>query len=264
MNELLYAVRGHVATLTFNRPERMNTITMQMLDALSSRLLEADADPDVRVIVLTGAGRAWCAGLDVAETAAGGGLGSADGGVGAMVGEFDLRNAPPMVLHKIDTPVIAALNGGAAGYGLDIALGCDLRIAVPTAKLSFAFTARGVLPESGGTWHLPRLVGASTAAELLYTAATLDAAQAQTLGLVDHVVDGDLAEAADELAGRIAANAPLAVRAVKRMLRHAATESLEDHVQRQFLALLPLFRTKDFREGLQSFLEKRPPNFQGR
>lgn len=264
MDELLYAVRGHVATLTFNRPERMNTITMRMLDALSSRLLEADADPDVRVIVLTGAGRAWCAGLDVAETAAGGGLGSTDGGVGAMVGEFDLRNAPPVVLHKIDTPVIAALNGGAAGYGLDIALGCDLRIAVPTAKLSFAFTARGVLPESGGTWHLPRLVGASTAAELLYTAATLDAAQAQTLGLVDHVVDGDLAEAADELAGRIAANAPLAVRAVKRMLRHAATESLEDHVQRQFLALLPLFRTKDFREGLQSFLEKRPPNFQGR
>ncbi|MBM3683610.1 MAG: hypothetical protein FJW83_03565, partial [Actinobacteria bacterium] len=144
------------------------------------------------------------------------------------------------------------------------ALGCDLRIAVPTAKLSFAFTARGVLPESGGTWHLPRLVGASRAAELLYTAATLDATEAHALGLVDHVVDGDLAAAADELAGRIAANAPLAVRAVKRMLRHAATESLEDHVQRQFLALLPLFRTKDFREGLQSFLEKRPPNFQGR
>ncbi|MBM3684877.1 MAG: enoyl-CoA hydratase/isomerase family protein, partial [Actinobacteria bacterium] len=93
----------------------MNTITMRMLDTLSSRLLEADTDPDVRVIVLTGAGRAWCAGLDVAETAAGGGLGSADGGVGAMAGEFDLRNAPPVVLHKIDTPVIAALNGGAAG-----------------------------------------------------------------------------------------------------------------------------------------------------
>jgi len=263
--ELLYDKAGHVATITFNRPDRMNTITMGMLDALSRRLLEADADRDVRAIVITGNGRAWCAGLDVAETAAGKGLGSSSSGVTALPGEFDLRNAPPVVLHQIDTPTIAALNGGAAGYGLDLALGCDLRIMAEPAKLSFAFAARGVLPESGGTWLLPRLVGRSVAADLLFRARTLDAAESLALGLCNEVVpSAGLADRAAVIAGEIAANAPLAVRAAKRMLRHGSDESLEDHVQRQFLALLPLFRTKDFAEGMTSFLEKRPPRFEGR
>lgn len=262
-DELLYEVRDHVGLITFNRPERMNTITMGMLNALSERLLAADADPQVRVIVITGAGRAWCAGLDVGAAASGQGIG---GDVAQLPpGELDLRTAPPVVLHKIDTPTIAALNGGAAGYGLDLALGCDLRIASERAKLSAAYTARGLLPESGGTWLLPRIVGWSTAAELLFTARTLTAAEAQELGLVSRVVpDGEIMDAAFELAGQIAANAPLAVRASKRMMRHAMTEGLEDHVQRQFLALLPLFRTKDFAEGLTAFLEKRPPDFHGR
>ncbi|MEZ5232568.1 MAG: enoyl-CoA hydratase-related protein [Acidimicrobiales bacterium] len=263
-DELLYETRDHVATITFNRPERMNTISMRMLDALSTRLLEADADPAVRAIVITGNGRFWCAGLDVAETASGGGLGS-NQGVTALPGEFDLRNAPPVVLHKIDTPTIAALNGGAAGYGLDLALGCDLRIMAEQAKLAFAFAARGVLPESGGTWLLPRIVGLSVAADLLYRARTLSAAESLELGLANEVVPAaELAARAATIAGEIAANAPLAVRAAKRMLRHAATEPLEEHVQRQFLALLPLFRTKDFKEGMASFLEKRPANFEGR
>ncbi|MEZ5410594.1 MAG: enoyl-CoA hydratase-related protein [Acidimicrobiales bacterium] len=262
-DELLYEVRDHVGLITFNRPERMNTITMGMLNALSDRLLAADADPEVRVIVITGAGRAWCAGLDVGAAASGQGIG---GDVASLPpGELDLRTAPPIVLHKIDTPTIAALNGGAAGYGLDLALGCDLRIASERAKLSAAYTARGLLPESGGTWLLPRIVGWSTAAELLFTARTLTAAEAMDLGLVSRVVpDGEILDAALELAGQIAANAPLAVRASKRMMRHAMTEGLEDHVQRQFLALLPLFRTKDFAEGLTAFLEKRPPDFHGR
>jgi enoyl-CoA hydratase/carnithine racemase len=122
-----------------------------------------------------------------------------------------------------------------------------------------------VLPESGGTWLLPRLVGSGTAAELLYTARTLTAADALELGLVNRVVAPDqLAATAYGLAQEIAANAPLAVRAAKRMLRHAATEGLEDHVQRQFLALLPLFRTQDFVEGMRSFMEKRPARFEGR
>lgn len=262
-DELLYSVDDHVATITFNRPDRMNTISMTMLNALSARLREADRDRDVRAIVITGNGRAWCAGLDVAESAQGKGIGS--GTVSASAGELDLAEAPPVVLHKIDTPTIAALNGGAAGYGLDLALGCDLRIAASNAKLSFAFAARGVLPESGGTWLLPRLVGLSTAAELLYTARTLRAAEARELGLVNQVVEpGELADATKQLSAEIAANAPLAVRAAKRMLRHGATEDLESHVQRQFLALLPLFQTADFREGLASFLEKRPAHFEGR
>jgi len=262
-DELLYEVDDHIATITFNRPERMNTITMRMLAALSERLLEADADDNARVIVITGKGRAWCAGLDVGAAASGKGIG---GDTSARpTGEFDLRDAPPVVLHKIDTPTIAALNGGAAGYGMDLALGCDLRIAADTAKLSAAYTARGLVPESGGTWLLPRIVGWSKAAELLFTARTLTATEALDFGLVSQVVPGDeLVGVTRVLADQVAANAPLAVRASKRLMRHAMTEGLEDHVQRQYLALLPLFGTKDFREGLASFLEKRSPEFEGR
>jgi enoyl-CoA hydratase/carnithine racemase len=261
-DELLYEVRDRVGVLTFNRPDRMNTITPTMLADLSTKLLEADADRNVRVIVITGNGRAWCAGLDVGSAMSGDGIGSEGSSTGN--GEFNLRDAPPVVLHKIDTPTIAALNGGAAGYGLDLALGCDIRIAADGAKLSAAYTARGLLPESGGTWLLPRILGWSKAAELMFTARTLTAAEALDLGLVSDVVSADELEAVSmSLAGEIAANAPLAIRASKRMMRHAMTENLEDHVQRQYLALLPLFGTKDFREGLTSYLEKRPADFHG-
>jgi len=261
-DELLYEVSGHVAVIRFNRPDRMNTITPRMLDGLSKRLLEADEDPAVRVIVLTGNGRAWCAGLDVGAAASGEGIGGDTSNMGG--GEFNLRDAPPVVLNKIDTPTIAALNGGAAGYGMDLALGCDIRIAADTAKLSAAYTARGLVPESGGTWLLPRIVGWSKAAELLFTARTLTAAQSLELGLVSNVVPADeLMQTANDLAVEIATNAPLAIRAAKRLMRHGMTEDFEDHVQRQYLALLPLFATQDFREGLASYLEKRPPEFRG-
>lgn len=262
-DELRYEVDAHVATITFNRPDRMNTITPQMLAGLSAHLLEADRNPEVRVILITGEGRAWCAGLDVGAAASGEGIGGQ--GSGGATGEFDLRDAPPVVLHKIDTPTVAVLNGGAAGYGMDLALGCDIRIAADTTKLSAAYTARGLVPESGGTWLLPRIVGWSKAAELLFTARTLTAHDAMELGLVSQVVPADeLADTAAGLAAEIAANAPLAVRASKRLMRHAMTEAMEDHVQRQYLALLPLFDTLDFREGLASFLEKRPADFQGK
>lgn len=261
-DELLYEVTDRVGLIRFNRPDRMNTITPGMLHELSRRLLEADRDPAVRVIVLTGNGRAWCAGLDVAAAASGEGIGGDTSNMGG--GEFDLRDAPPVVLNKIDTPTIAALNGGAAGYGMDLALGCDIRIAADTAKLSAAYTARGLVPESGGTWLLPRIVGWSKAAELLFTARTLTAAESLELGLVSRVVGADeLMDAANELASEIATNAPLAVRAAKRLMRHGMTEDFEDHVQRQYLALLPLFASGDFREGLASYLEKRPPEFRG-
>ena len=261
-DELLYEVNDHVAVITFNRPERMNTITPKMLAAFSERLLEADGDRDVRAIILTGAGRAWCAGLDIGAAVSGDGIGSESNSTGN--GEFNLREAPPVVLHKIDTPTIAALNGGAAGYGMDLALGCDIRIAADTAKLSAAYTARGLVPESGGTWLLPRIVGWSKAAELLFAARALTADAALGLGLVSQVVAADeLEAAAATMAQEIAANAPLAIRASKRLMRHAMSEGLEDHVQRQYLALLPLFGTKDFREGLASYLEKRDAEFTG-
>jgi enoyl-CoA hydratase/carnithine racemase len=264
--EVLYEVEGHVGTITLNAPERMNTISGVMLDALSARMLEADRDPNVRCIVLTGAGRAFCAGLDLAAQMSGpkDSLGNM-GNIGASTGEFDLRDAPPVVLHNLDTPVICALNGGAAGYGLDIALGCDIRIAADTAKLAPGFAKRGILPESGGTWLLPRLVGYAKAAEIALTARTLSAKESLDLGLVNQVVPlASLSEAVAAMAAEICSNAPLAVRAIKRMMRAAETETFEQNVHHVFLQLLPLFRTADFREGVAAFMEKRTPDFTGR
>jgi enoyl-CoA hydratase/carnithine racemase len=266
MTEVLYEVADHVATITLNAPERMNTISAAMLDDLSARLLEADADREVRVVVLTGAGRAFCAGLDLAAQMSGpkGGLGGL-GQLDANPGEFDLRNAPPVVLHNLDTPTICALNGGAAGYGLDLALGCDIRVATRSAKLNPGFAKRGILPESGGTWLLPRMVGYAKAAEIAFSGRTLLADEAMELGIVNRVVDdGELPKAVGELADEIAANAPLAVRAIKRMMRAAETETFEQNVHHVFLQLLPLFRTDDFREGVAAFMEKRAPTFTGR
>ena len=260
MSELLVERDGPVAILTLNRPERLNAISGPMLMALSENLVECDRDPGVRAIVLTGAGRGFCAGLDLQDASSGAGIGGG-GGLGVTL---DLRDAPPIVLHRIDTPTICALNGGAAGYGMDLALGCDIRIAAESAKLAAAFTKRGVLPESGGTWLLPRLVGWSKAAEIIFTGRTLRARDCLELGLVSRVVPDELLlKEARALAAEIATNAPLAVQASKRMMRMGLSETFDDHVHHVYLQLLPLFRSKDFREGMTAFLQKREPEFQG-
>jgi len=261
MDEVLFEKEGGVALLTLNRPERLNAISVSMLSELSERLIACDRDEGVRAIVLTGAGRGFCAGLDLQDAAAGTGI----GGGGGLPPSLELRSAPPIVLHEIDKPTICALNGAAAGYGMDLALGCDVRIAGESGKLAAVGARRGVLPESGGTWLLPRLVGWSKAAELIFTGRTLTADQCAELGLVSRVVpDALLLKEARALAAEIAGNAPLAVQAAKRMMRMGLSEPFDEHVHHVFLQLLPLFGSRDFREGLQSFLEKRPPRYEGR
>ncbi|WP_026325819.1 enoyl-CoA hydratase/isomerase family protein [Sphingomonas sp. Mn802worker] len=260
--DVRYAVADGIATLTLDRPERMNTISHAMLDRLASMLTRANADAAVRVVILTATGRAFCAGLDLNEAVDGDGIGASGTRHPPTI---DLRSAPPTVLFAMDKPVICALNGSAAGYGMDLAIGCDIRIMAEGAKLAPAFVKRGIVPESGGTWLLPRMIGWAKAAELIFTGRTLDAAESLSLGLVNHVVpDAEVVAVAERIAREIAANAPLAVQASKRMMRMGLNETFETHVQHVYLQLLPLFASDDFQEGMRSFLEKRPASFNGR
>jgi len=258
---ILYTVEDHVATITFNRPENQNTISGPMLAKLSQLLIESDADEEIRAIVITGTGKFFCAGLDLRGSDITDNLTKEN----KKPANLDLRNTPPTVLHNLDTPTIAAINGSAAGYGMDLALGCDIRIMTDGAKLAAAFTSRGVVPESGGTWILPRLIGWSKASEIIFTGKTLSAKESEDMGLVSKVVNSnEIYEEASVLAGKIAKNAPLAVQASKRMMRMGLNENFEDHVHHVFLQLLPLFQSDDFKEGMASFMEKRDPDFKGR
>ena len=265
MPDLLYEKSGHIARLTLNRPERLNAISFEMLEEFTRALLDADADGEVRCIVLTGAGRGFCSGLDLKDAAAGKGIGGA--GVlsaGGGAAHFDTRNIPTVVLHEIDTPVLCAINGPAAGYGVDLALGCDMRLMSDTAKLIPGFAKRGIIPESGGTWYLPRLVGWAKACEIGFLADDLPAARSLELGLVNAVVPAtDLADEATRWAEKIAANAPLGIRAMKRLFRHGLSQDFESHTHHVLMQLLLLFRSNDFREGITAFMEKRDPTFTG-
>lgn len=256
---------GNVLTITLNRPERMNAISGDMLTGLADELRTADIDPGVRCILLTGAGRGFCSGLDLQDVSAmGGGSGLASDGGGQGQSAFKIDGLPPMVLRRIDTPIVCVMNGPAAGYGMDLALGCDMILASDRAKMVCP-VRRGVVPESGGTWLLPRLVGWQKAAEILLIGRPLEAAQLLELGLVNRVIEHDrLLDEARAWADEIAANAPLAVAATKRSMRLGLESSFDANAHHVMAELLQLLRTKDFGEALASFLEKREATFEGR
>jgi enoyl-CoA hydratase/carnithine racemase len=212
------------------------------------------------VIVLTGAGRGFCSGLDL-QAVADGSMGV--GGDGSTRG-VSIFEHPPFVLRRIDTPVICALNGPASGYGMDLALGCDIVIASETATF-VSPVKRSLVPESGGTWLLPRLIGWQKASEVVLLARRLDAREIERLGMCNAVVaDDDLMDEVRRWADEIAANPPLAVAAAKRGMRFAMDSTFEANAHFLMAELRQLMRTADFQEGVQSFLEKRPPTFEGR
>lgn len=258
MPDILYSVAEHVATITLNRPERKNAFTIEMFDTLGDLLRDAAGDREVRCIVLTGSDDAFSAGLDLTE--ASGQMDRLD----ELAFTFDPQRSPAVILQQLEIPVIAAVNGAAAGYAVGMAINADIRVMAKSARFVPA-TKRNLLPESGDTWLLPRLVGWEQAARFYFLGEDMTGEQALAAGVVSELAeDSDATKArAAELAAQIAAMPPLAIRAAKRLMRAGRTDEYPEHVQRALLQLLPMFRTKDFAEAVGAFFEKREPRFTG-
>ena len=264
MDEINIEDRGSVRWLRLNRPKVMNAITGEMLTLLNTELKKADDDKDIRVLVITGEGKGFCTGLDLKQAAAGVGIGGS-GLANAGARHYSTREICTVTLQRMDKPVIAAINGPAAGYGLDLALGCDLRIMSDAAVLMPGFAKMGVIPESGGTWYLPRLLGWAKACEVSMLGENLNAEQSERYGLVNKAVSHqEFNSLVDGWANKIAANAPLAIQEMKRLFRHGLTQDFESHSHHVLMSVLNLFKSEDFKEGVQSFASRRTPEFKGK
>ena|SRR5688572_5368508 len=262
---LLLDRADRIATITFNRPQALNAVTAVMARELTDALAVCSSDPETRVLVLTGAGRAFCAGEDVKERPADSAeirarstpLGKLMSGPG---GHIHFAHT----MRAMTKPTIAALNGPAVGQGLSLALACDIRIASKDARLGAVWVRRGIPPESAGAYLLTQLVGPAKACELIFTGRILEADQAKEIGLVNSVVPaGQALDAARALALEISQNAPVAIGVAKMMTYQALETSLQVHGRMDFLGQEFCFNTSDREEGIRSFLEKRPAEFTG-
>ncbi len=250
-------IDGPVATLTLDRPEALNALTIPIKLALREALDAIAADPAVRAVILTGAGRAFCAGQDLAER-------EAPDAAPLDVEVRERYNPIIRALRSMPQPVIAAVNGVAAGAGASLAFACDLRIAADGARFMLAFGRIGLVPDSGATWFLPRIVGSARAAELALLGTTVGAEEALRIGLVSRVVPGDaLAAEARAMADQLAASAPRAVALTKRALDASWSIDLDAALEAEAVAQGTAGATADHAEGLAAFREKRPPRFSG-
>jgi len=256
---LLYEKSDFIATITLNRPEKMNAYSQDMRRELAAALSDAEADPEVRAMILTGAGRAFCAGADLSQ----GRLEARD-----PSGFLTLEHAvvgPAYIMARMETPLIAAVNGPAVGVGFELTLGCDFRILSSSATLNDLHVSRGLLADAGAPWLLPRIVGWSNACEVLLFGEPIDAATALRMGLVNRVVEPEqLIPTAREFAARLASKAPLSVRYMKRLMREGLTREQRPTMESSARLFRQLQDTDDLKEGVRAWKEKRTPRFQGK
>jgi enoyl-CoA hydratase/carnithine racemase len=265
--EVLYDVTDRVATVTLNRPDRLNAWTATMQDELREALLTADAADNVRAIVLTGAGRGFCAGADMAELSAHAGgrelpTAANDAPADGIAANFTRHHGYMLALGK---PMIAAINGPAAGVGFVITLFSDIRYMAEGAKLTTAFARRGLIAEHGCAWLLPRLVGPMNALDLLLSARMVDAREAEAMGFVRVLPAEGFAAAVQARSAEIAnVTSPRSLRIIKRQIYEGLLQSLAEATAVADLEFARCRDTEDFREGVAHFVEKRKPNFTGR
>ena len=255
---ILFQKTDHIARITLNRPSAGNVINLQMAQELESACEEASQDDDVRVVVISGAGHVFCAGSELERSFR---RGRKQRATREIRGPFCVSPA----VAAIDKPVIAAINGDALGQGLELALACDIRYAVSTARLGFPNVALGILPMDGGTQRLPRIIGKGKALELILGAEIVTAAEAEQIGLVSKVVPGSgLAAEVDTLAKSMAGKAPVAMRYIKEAVNKGLDLTLDQGLRLEADLYFLIHTTADRTEGIKAFLEKRPPDFKGR
>ncbi len=273
--QILYDVADGVATVTLNRPDKLNAWTGQMEKEVQAAMAQAEADEHVRVIVLTGAGRGFCAGADMQDLGKVAGTSSPaererilkDRLIGPQRGDArpDFQQTYSY-FPAIGKPLIGAINDSTAGLGMVIALYCDLRFASDQARFSTAFSRRGLIAEHGISWMLPRLIGVSNALDLLFSARLIDASEALRMGLVNRVLPqpelmAGVSAYAQELAAMVS---PRSLRVVKKQVYEALFQTLDEAIDVANVEMMKSFGSADFREGVAHFMEKRPPAFTGK